>query len=469
MFEIEFIGATQGVTGSKHLIRTAKSCVLLDCGLYQGKRKESFIRNKDLNVEVGELDAVVISHAHIDHSGAVPMLYKLGYRGPIYMTSATRDLCSPMLQDAAYILRSDSEYIRRMIEEGKGELDSVEPLYSEEDVMGVLGLMVGLNYRRPQKITKDIQLSLYDAGHILGSAQVVLDIEHKANSYRLCFSGDIGRSGMPLLRAPEIPEGVQTLIVESTYGNKNHEPYEEMGHQLEDIVVKTHARKGKIIIPSFALERTQEVVFSLKKLRAAAKIPAIPVYVDTPLGIKLTDIYKLHPEIFNKDVLRIFKQMDSPFEFEGLEYICTVEDSMRISMQEEPCIIISASGMCEGGRILQHLRRNIQSDKNAVVIVGFQARHTLGRRIAEMRSKVRIFGMDYRVLADIHVLNGFSAHAGRDDLINYVREVKRAGDLRDVFLVHGETEAQESLQEALMHDVARVYAPEFKEIIKIAV
>lgn len=449
MIELTSFGAARTVTGSKHLIQTSQATVLLDCGLFQGRRHESFEKNRNFPIDPARLDAVVLSHAHIDHSGALPSLVRAGYGGPIYATSATHDLAAPMLLDAAMIQKADARHIARLIETGARGLEPVEPLYDEDDVAATMSRMVGIPYRRPQIVAPGVRATFLDAGHVLGSAIVVLDIEDEGRTLRLAFTGDLGRRHLPILRDPELPTGVECLLMESTYGDRLHGDIALMGEELADVVRRTHARGGKIVIPSFALERAQEVVYELKLLRRAGRIPALPVYVDSPLTVKLTDVFRLHPECYDRAARELLDAEDSPFQFEGLRYVSRVEESMAIQRDERPAIIIAASGMCEAGRVLHHLRATIEDSRNAVVIVGFQAQHTLGRRLVERRHEVRIFGLPYRRHAEVAVLDGFSAHADQAGLLAFAEEARRRGPLRRVVLVHGEPPAQDALARLL--------------------
>jgi metallo-beta-lactamase family protein len=460
MIELEFIGGARTVTGSKHLLRTPRANVLLDCGLFQGHRRESIKRNQDMPIDAGAINAVVLSHAHIDHSGALPILFRKGYRGPVYATPATRDLCIPMLEDAASIQESDAAHIRRLIERERSDMLPVEPLYTSDDVAGLIGQVIAVPYHRQQVIAPGISVTFLDAGHILGSAIVVLDIEDEGSVTRLAFTGDLGRPHLPILRDPQIPDGAHCLLMESTYGDRLHMPIAETSNALADAVNRTHARGGKVIIPSFALERAQEIIYELKQLRIAGKIPAIPVYVDSPLTVKLTDIFKLHPDCYDREAFESLNSGQSPFDFEGLQYVSEVEQSKAIDADDRPCIIISASGMCESGRILHHLKNAVKHEKNTILIVGFQAQHTLGRRIVERQSEVRIFGMMRPLRAEVVVLNGFSAHADQAGLAEYAEAVRRQGQLRQVILVHGEAAAQDALIELLVkRGFPAVHAP----------
>jgi metallo-beta-lactamase family protein len=451
---IQFVGAAQTVTGSRHLVRTEQATILLDCGLYQGRRSESRARNEDLGFRPQDVDVVVLSHAHIDHSGALPLLCKRGYAGPIYATPATRDLSTVMLEDAAMIQQADATYLNRAIERGmsRGErvdAEPIEPLYDQRDVERVLGQMISIPYRWKQTIAPGVSLTFLDAGHILGSAITVLDIDDVGEPRRIVFTGDLGRTNMPILRDPEIPTGVDVLLTESTYGDRLHESRDEMDEELRAIVTKTCGQGGKVVIPSFALERAQEIILSLHRLRDRGLVPKVPVYVDSPLAVNVTQVFQLHPECFDEETAALLRADHSPFEFEGLRYVHSVEESKAIDASDEPSVIISASGMCEAGRILHHLKATIEEPKNAVVIVGFMAEQTLGRRIAERRPRVRIFGVERDLRAQVHVLSGFSAHADQADIIRFAEAVRERGPLRTVFLVHGEPRAQKVLEAML--------------------
>jgi metallo-beta-lactamase family protein len=446
---LQFIGAARTVTGSRHLLRTEHGSILLDCGLYQGRRAESRQRNLDLGVHPPSIDAVILSHAHIDHSGALPILCKRGFGGPIYATAATRDLCAYMLEDAAMIQAADARYLNRAIEREHVDADPIEPLYDRDDVARALSQFVIVPYDRPKVIVPGITARLLDAGHVLGSAITVLDVDDDQTTKRIAFTGDLGRAGTPILRDPELPEGVSTLIIESTYGDRLHPPIAETDAQLAAIVRRTAERGGKVLIPSFALERAQQLIFSLKKLRATGAVPPIPVYVDSPLTVNVTSVFRAHPECYDQEAARWLAGNDSPFDFEGLHFIDSVQDSMAIDASPDPSIIISASGMCEAGRILHHLKAHVENARNAVVIVGFQAQHTLGRRIVERRPQLRIFGVDRRLHAEVAVLNGFSAHADQAGLLRFIERVRGSGTLSRVALVHGEITALESLREKL--------------------
>lgn len=447
--ELEFIGAAQTVTGSMHVLRTKAGAILLDCGLYQGRRRESIERNTNLPIPVKELIAVVLSHAHIDHSGAIPILVKRGYAGPIYSTPATRDLCVLMLRDAAAIQESDARFLNRQGEREHLEVPRIEPLYVDEDVVRALEHFHSIPYHHEVYVAPGVRLSFLDAGHVLGSAITVLDLEEDGKKRRVVFTGDLGRADRPILNDPEVPERADLLISESTYGDRFHDGVEKMQEDLAKVVNRTYARGGKVLIPSFALERAQEVVFALKALRRKNLIPRIPVYVDSPLTVRITDVFKLHPECYDEETRAMMRGHDSPFEFDDLAYVEDVEGSKAITGRDEPAIVIAASGMCEAGRILHHLKSAIEDDKNTILIVGYQAQHTLGRRLVEGRSRVRIFGVERDRRAEVVVLNGFSAHADQRDLVHYAEKCREKGPVAQIVLVHGDPKPQQILADIL--------------------
>ncbi|HEX7671423.1 MAG TPA: MBL fold metallo-hydrolase [Polyangiaceae bacterium] len=447
--EIEFVGGARTVTGSKHVVRTDKATVLLDCGLFQGRRQESNERNHHLGVDPKELSAVVLSHAHIDHSGALPLLVKQGYGGAIHSTAATRDLCAAMLIDAALIQAADARYVNKRIQRDGADMTLVEPLYTEADALRALEQFETLGYHRKRRIAPGVELTFLDAGHVLGSAVVVLDMDDEGERKRLVFTGDLGRKGTPILRDPEVPDGAHVLVSESTYGDRLHGNVDEMDDALGAALHKAHARGGKVIIPSFALERAQEIVFALKRLTQKGKLPRMPVYVDSPLTVKITEVFKLHPECFDEHARALLSHRDSPFVFEDLSYVEDKRDSQELDRSPGPAVIISASGMCEGGRVVHHLQAGVEDPRNMVIIVGFQAQHTLGRRLVERRERVRIFGVERDLRAEVVVLNGFSAHADQAGLIQFAEDVRARGPLRDVLLVHGEPKAQDVLRKEL--------------------
>ncbi len=436
-----FFGAAQTVTGSMFGLETKNGRLLVDCGMFQGRRREARERNSHLPSWAVDADAVLLTHAHIDHSGILPKLVSAGYEGPIYTTPATRDLCVHMLRDSARIQEGDAKYLNKKHEDDP-DWEVIEPLYTEQDAVETLKRFATYHYWNSFEPIPGVRVTFYDAGHVLGSASALVEAEGR----RILFSGDIGRRHLPILRDPEIPAQVDYLVMESTYGDREHGPIETVHEDLARIINLAVQRKSKVVIPSFALERTQEVVYALSELTTQKKIPPVPVFVDSPLATNLTMVFRNHPECYDYETLDYIEKGD-PFGFDTLRFTESVEESIALNSMSGPMVIISASGMCEAGRVLHHLRNTIEDPKNFVVIVGYQAQHTLGRRIAERRPQVKIFGVMRDLNAQVEVLDGFSAHAGRSALIDYA---KLAGpDIRRVFLVHGDPEPQAALAEAL--------------------
>ncbi len=465
---IEFLGAARSVTGSMHLLHVNGHRLLLECGLAQGKRKESFERNRNLPFDPAGLDAVILSHAHIDHSGNLPSLARTDFTGNIYATPATRNLCTHMLLDSAHLQESDVEYVNKQrAQQGKRLF---EPLYTRPDALNILQHFVTVGYDHAFKPVPGVRATFLDAGHILGSALVALDVEEKGRRFRLVFSGDLGRAGHPFTRAPVIPDGTRYLLMESTYGNRVHEHRPQGEETLRRLVREIHQRQGKLLIPAFALGRTQEIVYHLNRLAEAGKLPPMEAYVDSPLAVNLTEVFRLHPECYNPAVLEAMaKEPDrDPLGFPGLRYVRSTEDSKRLNHLTRPAVIISASGMCEGGRILHHLKHNIGDDRSLVLFVGFQARNTLGRRLVDGQDPVSIFGESHRVRARIEQVSGYSAHADRNELLAWASAVRQAGALERVFLVHGEEEAAAALAEGLQQQgLPRVDMPERGQAVEL--
>lgn len=448
--KITFHGAARTVTGSQHLIEVNGKRILLDCGLYQGKRSETYSRNQTLPFDAASIDILVLSHAHIDHSGNIPNLVKSGFTGDIYCTYATRDLCATMLLDSAHIQESDAEYVNKQ-RRRKGEAP-IEPIYTQADARRSLMQFTSVGYDRTRTIAPGVSLTFRDAGHMLGSAFVILDIEDadKHEDVRLVFSGDLGRNGIPILRDPEVLDEADLLIMESTYGDRLHPPFDEDADALERIISATFKRGGHVLIPAFAVGRTQQLIYTLHKLHERGDLPAMPIFVDSPLAIDATAIYRLHPECFD-DEATAFMFGDhgrrDPFGFDGVTYTRTTEESKQLNFLQQPAIIIAASGMMEAGRILHHLKNNIEDPRTTILIVGWQAENTLGRRLVDHDETVRIFGDTYQNRATTEVLNGFSGHADRNGLLDWVGAMKRKP--RRAFMVHGEPESAESLAAAL--------------------
>jgi metallo-beta-lactamase family protein len=445
---IQFLGAVRTVIGSMHLLKTNGSRILLDCGLYQGKRQESFERNRNLPFEAGSIDAMILSHAHIDHSGNIPSLVKNGFQGNIYTTSASRDLCAAMLRDSGHIQEEDARYVNK--KRAKQGLPPVEPLYTMDDATESLNNFVSVGYNRPVAIVPGVTLTFRDAGHILGSAVTVLDIEEDGQQKRLVFTGDLGRKGLPILRDPQPVDRADYLIIESTYGDRLHEPVETTEKKLRDVVVNTYRRGGKVIVPAFAVGRTQELVYALHRMTESRDLPILPIFVDSPLAVNVTEVFRLHPECYDQELNQFIATSDNhdPFGFHRLTYIRSAEASKDLNFLREPAIIISASGMCEAGRILHHLKNNIEDPRNAIVIVGWQAPQTLGRRLVERQSVVKIFGEEYNLRAQVETINGFSAHADRNELLDYVQQLGPTR-LKSIFVVHGEEAASLALADGM--------------------
>jgi metallo-beta-lactamase family protein len=447
--KIQFWGAAQTVTGSMHLLEVNGHKVLLDCGLFQGRRKHAFERNRNLPFDASGIDAVVLSHAHIDHSGNLPSLVKAGFRGSIYSTSATRDLCAYMLVDSAHLQENDVRFVnKRRRKQGK---NLFEPLYTKEDALEALTHFHSIDYDRAFRPVPGVTVCFRDAGHILGSAIVVVDVEEEGTRTRLVFSGDIGRRGLPILRDPQIAEGADVVIMESTYGDRLHESDGDAGELLRETIDKIISRGGKLLIPAFAVGRTQEIVYRLNQLHEAGRLPLIDVFVDSPLAVNATEVFRVHPECYDAEYLRmVLSDSDhDPLAFPGLRYLRTAQESKKLNEMDGPAVIISASGMCEGGRILHHLRNHAIKPESIVLFVSFQAEHTLGRKILEGKNPVSIYGDQYKLAATVRKAEGYSAHADRTGLLRWASRMREKGDVRRFFLVHGEEESLAALAAGL--------------------
>jgi metallo-beta-lactamase family protein len=447
--EIEFAGAAREVTGSCHILRINGKTVLLDCGLFQGRRSETRAKNATLPIDVREIDAVVLSHAHIDHAGRLPLLTAHGYSNPIYCTAATRDLAAVMLADSAHIQEKDAEFLARRNKE------AAAPLYGMRDATTAVDRMVGLPYDTAFDVVPGVRASFTDAGHILGSASVVLDCIEAGVSKRIVFSGDVGRNGLPIIRDPKPPAGgADVVLLESTYGNRDHPPVAGARDMLARIVSETAARGGKVLVPAFSVGRTQELVYDLHILAREGKIPAIPIYIDSPLAIDATTVFAMHPEVFDQTE-DLIQRVQDLFKFPLVHYTREATESKALNAQHGPMIIIAASGMAEAGRILHHLAHNASDPRTTILIVGFQAEHTLGRRIVDRAPMLRVFGDEIPLRARVEVLEGYSAHGDRHELqhwLDCVRDGGRAAGrekVPDVYLVHGEPDAQDAFAEQL--------------------
>ncbi len=448
--KIKFCGAAGTTTGSQHLIEVNGQRILLDCGLYQGRRDDAWQRNHEFLFDPATVDAVVLSHAHIDHSGNLPNLTKQGFRGNIYCTFATRDLCQIMLPDSAKIQEGDIEFLNRHRELKRPGSPPLEPLYSLKDVEACLRQCVTFDYHRRMPIGDGVTLMFHDAGHLLGAAQVLLEIREPGSgkTRRLLFSGDVGRGRDILLRDPEAAENIDTLIMESTYGGREHEVSTRALERIADLITKALRRGGKIIIPAFAVERTQQLLYAFNQLLAAERIPEVPIFVDSPLAVDATEIFRLHPECFNEEVYEFIQtERINPFTTDHVRLIRSSQESRRLNDLKGPAIIIAASGMCEAGRILHHLKNHIEDPDTTVLFVGYCAENTLGWKLRNHFDKVNIFGEPHRVRARIEALDSFSGHADHSELLDYFG--RQTGSREHVFLVHGEPERSAALATSL--------------------
>ena len=459
--QIEFAGAAREVTGSCHIITVGSSSIALDFGLFQGRREESRRKNLALPRSASTLHSVVLSHAHMDHCGRLPVLVRNGFKGAIWTTPATRDLSAVMLADSARIQESDADFLSRR------NRTFVEPMYTTDDATRTTQLMQGVPYKREFTPAGGVRAQFMDAGHILGSASVVLDCEENGSKRRIAFSGDIGRSGLAIIGDPTVPQGVNALIMESTYGNRAHESVEHAREELATVVRETAARGGRVLIPAFAVGRTQEVLYELHSLVMAGEIPSLPVYIDSPLAIDITSVFELHRDLFDRSE-ELVRKTQNLFRFPMLHYTRSAAESKALNAARGPMIIVAASGMAEAGRILHHLAHNASDPRNTILIVGFQAEHTLGRRIVERKPIIRVFGEDIPLRAQVSVINGYSAHADRGELLQWLDAVRDTSPaLKQVFLVHGEATAQDALAEEIRKRGLEVEAPTLGEVREI--
>ncbi|MFO0930652.1 MAG: MBL fold metallo-hydrolase [Gemmataceae bacterium] len=441
---VTFFGAARTVTGSMHLVEACRQTLLLDCGLYQGNRRDSLHRNREFPFRPKDVDAVILSHAHIDHCGNLPNLLQQGFTGPIYCTPATRALVAVMLGDAAKIQEEDAAYLNRHREKGEPK---IEPLYEGRYVYRTLLRLQAVPYDTPVSVGRGLTATFVDAGHLLGAAMVSMRIDAIGGERRLTFTGDLGRPGLPILRDPApVPVG-DLILSESTYGGHRHEPVDETAERLGEVVRRTADRGGKLIIPAFSVGRTQTVVYFLHQLMDAGRLPDVPIFVDSPMAVRATEVYRAHPECFNPETAALVRDHPELFGEQRVRYIEKQHESVALNDRPGPCVIISASGMCEGGRILHHLKHNLEDRRNTVLIVGFQAPDTLGRRLVEGRPEVRILGRTVPVKAAVVVLNGLSSHADHDDLLRALGP--HVGATERVRLVHGEPERAERLADGL--------------------
>lgn len=465
--KITFFGAARQVTGSKHLIELKNGKrILLDCGMFQGKGSDTDAQNRHFGFHPKSIDMVIMSHAHIDHSGLLPRLVAEGYRGPIHATHATRDLCEIMLMDSAHIQESDVKYINKA--RAENNKPPIKPLYSKEDVNTTLSLFQGYDYDKRVQLADDVWVEFTDAGHILGSAVVSLRVKDGKKYHRIAFTGDIGRYSNRILRAPQAFPQCDYLIAESTYGDRLHNKPPRAKENLFDVVNRTCVQKGgKLIIPAFSVGRTQEIVSVLNDLEFEGKLPKIKVFVDSPLAVNATDIMKDHPECFNDRMLKFMKKDDDPFGFGNLKYIRKVEESKALNGLDGPAIIISASGMIEGGRIKHHLINNIHDKRNTVLIVGWCSKSSVGGQLINGADEVSLYGKMYKVKMQVEKANPFSAHGDYEEMVQLLSKQEKH-IIKKTFLVHGTHEVMESYREHLYQQgFHNVYIPKYKETFEI--
>lgn len=465
--KIQFLGAARTVTGSKHLLITDDGKkILMDCGFFQGKGSETDALNRNFNFDPSEIDYLILSHAHIDHSGNIPNLVKHGFKGPIICTKATADLCKIMLTDSAHIQENDVRYVnKRRIKRGE---EPFKPIYTVKDVDACLPLFVGIHYNKTYSVYEDLKVTFTDSGHILGSAAVNLELTENSSTKHICFTGDIGRYGGSILRDPQPFPQADYIIAESTYGDRLHSDSAYTEQQLFDVIYSTCiTRKGKVIIPAFSLGRTQELVYALDQMEAKKMLPRINVYVDSPLSVNATNIMKAHPECFNADILEYMKTDPNPFGFNNLIYIQDVEDSMRLNDLKEPCIIISASGMADAGRIKHHIANNVSNPNNTILMVGYAEPHSLGGKLRAGVKSVKIFGTEHEVKAEVVIIDSYSAHGDYKEMIRYF-ECQDKAKVKQLFLVHGEYDVQVSYKEKLLDaGFKNISIPTEQDIIEI--
>jgi metallo-beta-lactamase family protein len=444
--KLTFFGAAGEVTGSQHLIEVGDRRILLDCGLFQGHRAESRAKNEQFHCRPRELDAVILSHAHIDHCGNLPGLYRAGFEGPVFCTAATADVAELMLHDSARIQAEDARYLDRKLDAGHSP---IEPLYTREHVDALTHNFQPLKYHQWHELADDVRLRFSDAGHILGSAITELEVEEHGEIRRIVFTGDLGRRGLPVLRDPEIVDGCDVLIAESTYGNRVHPSADDLKLELERILREASVVGGRVIIPAFSLGRTQHLVYFLNELSNAGRLPNIPVFVDSPLARRVTAVYRDHRTIMDDEVQELLRRDADPFGFPGLKYVGKQQESIDLNQKDGPLVIISASGMCESGRVVHHLRNAVSSVENTIVMIGFQAEHTLGRRLVERQPTIRVFDQEYPVRANIEVLSGLSAHADALDFRWWFESMHSRSHIGQAFIVHGERGAAEAQAQTL--------------------
>ncbi|MDD2706820.1 MAG: MBL fold metallo-hydrolase [Verrucomicrobiae bacterium] len=465
--KLTFHGAAKTVTGSMYLLEACGKRILLECGFFQGKRKESMDRNRQFPFKPADIHCALLSHAHIDHSGNVPNLVRQGFTGSVFCNHATRDLATLMLEDSAHIQEYDCAFINKINKKEGRNLPLAEPLYTMVEAKAAVQQFMSVAYDRTFDIAEGITITFCDAGHILGSSEVILDVRENGRHVRLGFSGDLGRGQNDILRDPTPFEDVDVLLLESTYGGRVHEPQELAWSKLSEIINQTINRNGKVIIPSFSVGRTQQLVYALHELTESKKVPKIPVYIDSPLSVNITEVFRMHPECFNDSTNEKLRLNNNPFGLQSLAYIRSVDESKSLNERKDPCIIISASGMCEAGRIRHHLKNNIGDPRNTILLVGFCAPQTLGRALTDKQPQVSIFGEKHRVEAQIEVMDAFSAHADHNELVNLVK--KSTGSLEKIILTHGQERHANTLAASLRetHPKSQISIPNLHDSIEL--
>ncbi len=463
--KLTFLGAAGEVTGSQHLIETSHRRILLDCGFFQGHRAESRQKNEQFFCRPKDLDAVILSHAHTDHLGNLPGLYKTGFRGPVFCTPPTEDVAQVMLYDSVHIQEEDAKYLSRSL---KSNHPPIDPLYDESHVAGVLKRFESCAYGAWHQLAPDMKIRFTDAGHILGSAIVEIELEDHQTWKRVVFTGDLGRRGLPLLRDPQLVDGCDVLITESTYGDRLHEPTHDIEAHLERIIRTVVERGGRVVIPAFSLGRTQTLVYFLNRLFNQGRLPKVPVFVDSPLSKEITSVYRRHLRELDVDLQRELQNDNDPFLFPGLRYVNSASESAGLNQLRDPFVVIASSGMCEAGRIVHHLKHSVADERNAIVMIGFQAQHTLGRRIQERQPYVRIFDRQIPLRAEVESLSGLSAHADADDFRWWFDHLAQTGGVGRAFVVHGEERSARAVVE-LLENVSNEPAiiPHFSESFEV--
>jgi len=456
--KITFFGATREVTGSKHLLEIGGRRLLLDAGFFQGKRKESEKKNRNLPFRGEDIDAIVLSHGHLDHCGTLPTLYKTGFRGDIFATPATCDVARIIMEDSADIQVNDAAYINSY----KPRSEWIEPIYTPEEAKKVMDLFKPVSYGEMFEPVAGVKAKFIEAGHILGSAQVYLECEERDKNLKIGFTGDLGRKGLPILKDPDFFKELDILISESTYGNRPQDSVREAEIKVQRTVLEAVSKKGKIIVPAFALGRTQSLIYILHKLTDSGAIPRIPIFIDSPMATEITEVFLKHKKNFDKELLDFFANEKDPLSFRNLHFTKSVQESKQLNQRQGPFMVISTAGMCEVGRIRHHLKNSVENRNNTIMITGFMAKNTLGRRIVEREPEIKIFDRMYKLRARVEVINALSAHAGQQELFDHIKKVKK---LKRLFLVHGEPEGQKVLAD-MVHNyqpLIKVDQPQFGE------